>query len=64
MSNKDFLSYYKNEINLLRNIGKEYAEKQPLLASYLSETSKDPDSERLIEAIAFLNANLNRFWGY
>jgi type VI secretion system protein ImpG len=60
MSNKDFLSYYKNEINLLRNIGKEYAEKQPLLASYLSETSKDPDSERLIEAIAFLNANLKQ----
>jgi type VI secretion system protein ImpG len=60
MNNKDFLSYYQNEINLLRDVGKEYSKKQPLLASYLSETSKDPDSERLIEAISFLNASLKK----
>lgn len=60
MSNKNFLSYYKNELNILRDLGREYAYKQPLLASYLSETSKDPDSERLIEAVAFLNANLKK----
>lgn len=60
MKTKEFLSYYKTEINLLREVGKEYSKKQPLVASYLAETSKDPDTERLIEATAFLNANLKK----
>lgn len=60
MKTKEFSSYYKSEINLLREVGKEYAKKQPLIASYLSETSNDPDTERLIEATAFLNATLKK----
>ena len=60
MKTQEFSSYYKSEINLLREVGKEYAKKQPLVASYLSETSNDPDTERLIEATAFLNANLKK----
>ncbi len=51
-------SYFQDELNFLRETGKEYARLNPKLAKYLSETSTDPDVERLMEGFAFLTGKL------
>jgi type VI secretion system protein ImpG len=53
-----FNRYYQDELAYLRELGAEFTKQNPDLAPYLSEQSKDPDVERLIEAFAFLTGRL------
>ncbi|MDU8924534.1 type VI secretion system baseplate subunit TssF [Pasteurellaceae bacterium LIM206] len=50
--------YFRNELDYLRELGKELAIEKPHLANFLSEKSADPDVERLLEGFAFLTGNL------
>ena len=58
----ELLQYYEDELTYLRQMGAEFAEKYPKIASrLLLETSKeteDPHVERLLEAFAFLAARV------
>jgi type VI secretion system protein ImpG len=59
----ELLRYYEDELSYMRQMGAEFAEKYPKVASRLRlETSKeteDPHVERLIEAFAFLAARVH-----
>ncbi len=46
--------YYLQELAALRDLGAEFAETHPSIASMLSGSSSDPDVERLLEGVAFL----------
>lgn len=50
--------YFRNELDYIRELGREIAEKKPHLANFLSEKSSDPDVERLLEGFAFLTGSL------
>ncbi len=53
----DLLDYYERELTFLRQMGAEFAEKYPKIASRLllePDRCEDPHVERLIEAFAFL----------
>ncbi len=49
---------YQNELNNLRELAVEFAEKHPALAPQLSGPSPDPDVERILEGVAFLTGNI------
>ncbi|MEM9193906.1 MAG: type VI secretion system baseplate subunit TssF [Myxococcota bacterium] len=53
-----FRRYYQSELTYLRELGKEFAERNPALASTLGERGGDPDVERLLEGFAFLSARI------
>lgn len=58
----ELLSYYERELTFLRQMGVEFAEKYPKIASrLLLEPSQcdDPHVERLVEAFAFLAARVH-----
>lgn len=47
--------YFQNELNKLRQIGDEFARRNPSLAPFLgNKFAGDPDVERLLEGVAFL----------
>lgn len=46
--------YYLQELAALRDLGAEFADTHPSIASMLSGSSADPDVERLLEGVAFL----------
>ncbi|MCW5205190.1 type VI secretion system baseplate subunit TssF, partial [Desulfobulbus sp. N2] len=48
--------YYLQELAALRDLGAEFADNHPAIASMLSGSSADPDVERLLEGVAFLTA--------
>ncbi|OLE51439.1 MAG: type VI secretion protein [Acidobacteria bacterium 13_1_20CM_3_53_8] len=53
----DLLGYYERELIFLRQMGAEFAQKYPKVASRLlleADKSEDPHVERMIEAFAFL----------
>lgn len=50
--------YYRDELNFLKQQGREFAEGNPGLSRFLSERSTDPDVERLMEGFAFLAGRL------
>src|SRR5215510_10626172 len=53
----ELLGYYERELSFLRQMGAEFAQKYPKIASRLSleeDKCEDPHVERLIEAFAFL----------
>jgi type VI secretion system protein ImpG len=53
----DLLDYYERELTFLRQMGAEFAEKYPKIASRLQlepDRCEDPHVERLIEGFAFL----------
>jgi type VI secretion system protein ImpG len=57
----DLLGYYERELIFLRQMGAEFAEKYPKIASRLlleADKCEDPHVERLIEAFAFLAGRL------
>jgi len=57
----DLLEYYENELTFLRQLGKEFAEKHPKIASRLQldvNRCEDPHVERLLEGFAFLTARI------
>lgn len=58
----DLLQYYERELSYIRQLGAEFAEKYPKIASRLIlEPSKceDPHVERLLEGFAFLAARVH-----
>lgn len=55
------LGYFERELTYLRQMGAEFAEKYPKIASRLllePDRCEDPHVERLIESVAFLNAKI------
>ncbi len=57
----DLLGYYERELAYLRQMGGEFAQKYPKIASRLlleSDRGEDPHVERLIEAFAFIAARV------
>lgn len=50
--------YFRQELDYLRELGKQIAIEKPHLAHFLSEKSADPDVERLLEGFAFLSGSL------
>ena len=58
----DLLAYYERELTFLRQMGSEFAEKYPKIASRLlieADRCEDPHVERLVEAFAFLAARVH-----
>jgi type VI secretion system protein ImpG len=59
----ELLQNYENELSYLRQMGAQFAEKYPKIASRLrlepSKETEDPHVERLIEAFAFLAARIH-----
>lgn len=58
----ELLLYYERELTFLRQMGQEFAEKYPKIASRLvlePDKCDDPHVERIIEAIAFLAARVH-----
>lgn len=51
-------SYYREELNYLRQYAKLLARENPQLASFLAHKEADPDMERLMEGFAFLSGRL------
>lgn len=59
----DLLNYYERELSYLRQMGQEFSQAYPKIASRLQlEAGKceDPHVERLIQAFAFLAARIHR----
>ncbi len=60
---ESILKYYQDELEFLVESGKAFTKQYPTLAKTLdfsSFSSNDPDTQRLIESIAFLNAKLQK----
>jgi type VI secretion system protein ImpG len=58
----DLLTYYERELAFVRQMGAEFAQKYPKIASRLllePDKCEDPHVERLIEAFAFLSARIH-----
>ena len=63
MKHNQLFSYYAEELSYFRKEGKKFADKYPHIASKLGlsrDVSPDPDTERLIESVAFLTARIRR----
>ncbi|HVX65311.1 MAG TPA: type VI secretion system baseplate subunit TssF [Bryobacteraceae bacterium] len=59
----ELLDYYERELTFLRQMGAEFAEKYPKIASRLllePDRCEDPHVERMVEAFAFLAARVHR----
>jgi type VI secretion system protein ImpG len=59
---EDLLAYYERELTFLRQMGAEFAQKYPKIASRLllePDRCEDPHVERLLEAFAFLAARIH-----
>lgn len=57
--NKKLIAYYSKELRYLRDMGEEFAEQYPKVASRLrldASNSPDPYVERLLEGVSFLTA--------
>lgn len=60
---KDFLNYYHDELLFLRQKGEIFAKKHPNVAEKLdikNGESSDPQTERIIESVAFMAAKLHQ----
>ena len=58
----ELLPYYEKELAFIRQLGAEFAQEHPKIASRLginSETIEDPHVSRLIESVAYLNARIH-----
>jgi type VI secretion system protein ImpG len=58
----DLLLYYERELTFLREMGAEFAQKYPKIASRLvleADKCEDPHVERMLEAFAFLAARVH-----
>lgn len=55
------LPYYEKELSFIRQLGKEFSEQHPKIASRLGiaeDTIEDPHVSRMIESFAYLNARI------
>lgn len=55
-----FNRYYQSELSALRQLGRQFSERNPALAPFLAESGQDPDVERLLEGFAFLTGRLRQ----
>ncbi|MGE8358698.1 type VI secretion system baseplate subunit TssF [Pseudomonas sp.] len=55
-----FNHYYQSELTALRQLGKRFADRSPVLAPFLGQAGRDPDVERLLEGFAFLTGRLRQ----
>jgi len=55
--------HYQEELLALRQLGREFAERNPGLAPFLNRPGRDPDVERLLEGFAFLVGRLRQKLG-
>ena len=53
-----FTRYYQEELELLRELGRDFARDHPTLAPHLAEAGTDPDVERLLEGVAYLTGGI------
>jgi len=51
----NFNRFYEQELANLRTLATEFSKANPAIAPMLSSSSNDPDVERLLEGVAFLN---------
>lgn len=49
---------FREEMDYLRRLGREFARDNPQLSQFLGDEAADPDVERLLEGFAFLTAKL------
>lgn len=54
------IDYYQQELARLHDLAAKYAEAHPGLATMVGSQLADPSVERLLEGVAFLNANLQQ----
>lgn len=52
--------YYQTALYNLRSLGARFAKEHPTVAPLLSSQSVDPDVERIMEGVAFLNGLINQ----
>jgi type VI secretion system protein ImpG len=55
-----FNQYFQSEMLALRELGKEFTQKNPALAPFLGTPGRDPDVERVLEGFAFLSGRLRQ----
>lgn len=55
-----FNKYYQDELSFLREMGREFAKRDPEAAPFLAERGSDPDVERLLEGFAFLSGRIRQ----
>ncbi|RLU02996.1 MAG: type VI secretion system baseplate subunit TssF [Ketobacter sp.] len=55
-----FNKYFHDELSTIRELGREFAERNPRLAPFLTVEGQDPDVERLLEGFAFLTGRLRQ----
>jgi len=55
-----FNKYFHDELTSIRELGREFAERNPRLAPFLTVEGQDPDVERLLEGFAFLTGRLRQ----
>lgn len=55
-----FDSQFRDELSYLKLLGRTFAEENPGLVNFLSDSSSDPDVERLLEGFSFLVAGVQR----
>lgn len=55
-----FNHYYQTELFALRELGREFAERNPSLAPFFNTPGRDPDVERILEGFAFLTGRLRQ----
>jgi type VI secretion system protein ImpG len=56
----DYKAFYSDELRRLRQHSQEFARDNPAIAPMLGTPSVDPDIERLLEGVAFLNGHTRR----
>ncbi|OUS24907.1 hypothetical protein A9Q99_22915 [Gammaproteobacteria bacterium 45_16_T64] len=55
-----FNKYFHDELTAIRELGKEFAQRNPRIAPFLAVEAQDPDVERLLEGFAFLTGRLRQ----
>lgn len=55
-----FNLYYQSELSALRQLGRQFSDRNPALAPFLGQAGRDPDVERLLEGFAFLTGRLRQ----
>ena len=55
-----FNRYYQEELLALRELGREFTDRNPALAPFLGTPGRDPDVERILEGFAFLSGRLRQ----
>ena len=58
-----FNKYFHDELSTIRELGREFAERNPRLAPFLTADGQDPDVERLLEGNPTVQGTAPRWLG-